>query len=327
MNGSRTNYVLVGAFVVATVGGLVVLLATMSGWTVGRDPYFTVLHNVTGVRPGTRVTFEGYPVGRVSGISAIGPAESERLLGPAAAPWPTWFRVDLELEKGWRIPAGSEARIIATGLLTAVVVEITQPDRAEANMLAVGSMIQGRDTQTLTRMMEHALGLTDTVASLVSTIEATLERGVDPVIADTRELIATLSEGLQAALARIDAVGAGTEAAVAEFALLVGPDNRQQVEAAIAALADSARHVNGLIARLDTLAVSLDGMVTDNRRDVDAAVRNLRYVTDSLARDVDEIGRNVEATTRNLHELSRRLRRNPGLLVTGTAPDAAEAAR
>lgn len=63
MNGGKLNYVVVGAFVLAMLVALVVSLAVLMGRTGATDDYYAVYRNVTGVKFGTQVLYEGYPIG------------------------------------------------------------------------------------------------------------------------------------------------------------------------------------------------------------------------------------------------------------------------
>ena len=58
----------------------------------------------------------------------------------------------------------------------------------------------------------------------------------------------------------------------------------------------------------------------ENREQINAAVTDLRYLTDSVSRHIDAINRNLEGAARNLYEFSRQIRQNPGLLLGGTPP-------
>jgi phospholipid/cholesterol/gamma-HCH transport system substrate-binding protein len=77
---------------------------------------------------------------------------------------------------------------------------------------------------------------------------------------------------------------------------------------------------------LDRLLVSAHALSEENRPGVRATVRDLRYTLDVFAQHVDSVAANVEGTSRNLLELSRRLKRDPSLLLRGGAPQSDEAA-
>jgi phospholipid/cholesterol/gamma-HCH transport system substrate-binding protein len=61
-------------------------------------------------------------------------------------------------------------------------------------------------------------------------------------------------------------------------------------------------------------------VVEDNQTDIRRSVANLRYITESVARDIDSINQNLDGTARNMFEFSRQIRQNPGLLLGGSRP-------
>lgn len=71
MNGSKINYVVVGAFVVAVLAGLIVSLVWLKGWTSNTIAYIAIFRNVSGLTAGTNVLYEGFPVGQVTALNRL----------------------------------------------------------------------------------------------------------------------------------------------------------------------------------------------------------------------------------------------------------------
>ena len=111
MRNDRRNYVIVGTFVIAMAVALVAWIALMTGRTGATDPYHVVYTNVTGLKAGTRILFEGFPVGLIDGIR------------PEDRDGRRVFRIDVSIERGWPIPEDSVATI-ATGLFSAAVLDV-----------------------------------------------------------------------------------------------------------------------------------------------------------------------------------------------------------
>jgi phospholipid/cholesterol/gamma-HCH transport system substrate-binding protein len=101
----KVNFAVVGAFVLAGIVTLVVALAVLAGRTGPTDPYYTIYANVAGLKFGSQVLFEGYPVGQVDRVTPILDAGRPR------------FRVDLSIARGFAIPADSVARSEASGVV------------------------------------------------------------------------------------------------------------------------------------------------------------------------------------------------------------------
>ena len=105
MNTAKINYVAVGIFISVALVGMIVSMALLTGRTGSTDPYYSVYTNVTGVKFGTQVLYEGYPIGQVEDVVPIVQDGAMR------------FRVNYEVTEGWQIPDDSVARIGASGLL------------------------------------------------------------------------------------------------------------------------------------------------------------------------------------------------------------------
>ena len=112
MKSNKINYVIVGAFMLTMMVGLITAVALLTGRTGAADAYYTVYDNVTGIKFGTQVLYEGYPVGQVEEVVPI--EEDGRMR----------FRVDMSVKQGWSIPDDSIAQVAAPGLLSAITVNI-----------------------------------------------------------------------------------------------------------------------------------------------------------------------------------------------------------
>ncbi|MDP7667464.1 MAG: MlaD family protein, partial [Rhodospirillales bacterium] len=110
MRSGKVNYLIVGGFVIVMMTALVVSVALLTGRTGATDGYFTVYRNVTGVKFGTQVLYEGYPIGQVETVT---PVEAEGGMR---------FRVEYTVREGWLIPEDSVAQIAAPGLLSALTI-------------------------------------------------------------------------------------------------------------------------------------------------------------------------------------------------------------
>ena len=65
MTNHRINYALVGFFVLVTLVTLIATIAVLTGRTGAVSTYFTTYENVGGIKFGTQVLYEGYPIGQV----------------------------------------------------------------------------------------------------------------------------------------------------------------------------------------------------------------------------------------------------------------------
>ena len=299
MNTPKINYVAVGAFVSAVVVGLVVAVATLTGRTGATDPYYAVYSNVTGVKFGTQVLYEGYPIGQVEEVTPV--VESGAMK----------FRVDFEVIEGWQIPEDSLARIGSSGLLSAITINIDAGKSIAA--LNPASQVRGREAADLFAVMSDMAGEVTDIAEN-----------------DIRPLLATINRTADSFAATVDTVGILLEEdgkrMVQKFASLAddlterAPQIVQNLDEGTANFATLARDLSETQAKLDKVLDATNSMVGENRAAVQQSINDLQYVADSLARHVETVNQNVEGTARNMFEFSREIRQNPGLLLSGTPP-------
>ena len=102
MRDDQRNYAVVGVFVIAVTAGLVAWMAVLAGRTGPTDSYHVHFANVMGLSSGTQVLYQGYPVGMIEDIR------------PTVREGRPAFRLDLSVQRGWRIPEDSVATITAS---------------------------------------------------------------------------------------------------------------------------------------------------------------------------------------------------------------------
>jgi phospholipid/cholesterol/gamma-HCH transport system substrate-binding protein len=253
----RRNYVMVGSFVLAMGVALVVWLAILTGRTGATDRYHIFYGNVMGLAPGSEVLFEGYPVGLIESIAPAAPGEKQR------------FRVDVSVRRGWPIPSDSEARISASGLLSAVGIDI-QSGSSPA-LLQPGGEIPGGETPNLL----------EAVSNVAGDIEALLEESVLP-------LVNSLAEGVPEILNNLAAVTGGLDTTRGELDQLL-----IQANELLARNQGSLDHsIDDLHHSLEAVARHIDAM----SRNLDATSRNLAEFSAQIRRDPSLLlrGRSVE---------------------------------
>ena len=299
MNTPKMNYVAVGAFVVAALVGVIIAVATLTGRTGATDKYFSVYNNVTGVKFGTQVFYEGYPVGQVEEVIPV-------VEGGAMK-----FRVNFEVTEGWQIPSDSVARIGSSGLLSAISINIGAGRSASA--LKPGAQVAGREAADLFSVMSDMAGEVSSIAEN-----------------DIRPLLATINRTADSFALTVDTVGVlleeDGERMVKKFAALADdlservPRIAKNLDEGTASFAGLAKDLNKTQFKLDKLLDTTGSMVGENRDQVRQSIADLKHVADSLARHVDAVNQNLEGTARNMFEFSREIRQNPGLLLSGASP-------
>lgn len=286
------NYVLVGAFVLAALAALLAWIALLSGRTGAMDHYVIVYSSVMGLSEGAPVTFQGYRIGTVEEI------------GPAQADGGRGFEVAIAVRRGWPIPENSIARMVTSGLLAAVVIDIRAGDSGQ--VVEPGGRIAGREREDVFVAVSQVAGrLGDFVADLEPLMDA-LEEGAPGILADARSLTGKLNETADRLNEIVSSANSGRVSNIL-----------REFESASRSAASLARELESTRKGLDDLLVEVDGTVRENRGDLRQSILDLRDTLAAFARGADVLSVNLETASQNIAEFSDDLRRDPSVLVRG----------
>ncbi len=319
----RLNYAAVGLFVLAMLAAGVVSLALLAGRGGARDGYFTVLDNVADVGFGSQVRYEGYPVGQVEKITPF--ADGARMR----------FRVELAIERGWRLPADSVARIGNTSVLSAKTLDI-ESGHSTSTIATGGEIPSGPPSDMFSAMAGLAADLGDLgrdgVVPLLDRIAVIVERAGAGLERDLAQLMGTLNrlavnvEGRAPELVdRTAELIARLDASAAALQSVLSKENTRSVRSLMSnaeetsrIFAATSRDMAASMAKVDRLIVDLDDLVAGNRNGIDRSLKDIQHTLATIAQSVDSLVHNLDATSRNMNEFSRLIRQNPGLLLGGT---------
>jgi|GEM_PF-117153 len=318
MRNDRINYVIVGGFTLAILVGVVVSVGLLTGRTGATDTYYTSYRDATGLKFGSRVLYMGYPVGQVVSIT------------PTFDSGTPGFRVELALSRklrDWRIPADSEARIKAAGLLAAINIDIRAGKSSQ--VLAPGDSIRGverRDmlgamadtANTVKRLTENTIKpMFENLNRSVSLFGDVLDRDAGPLLSNLNQVARLLAERGPGALdGFVRATGAITEVSTS-LGTVLNKDNAAKAGGVIDDVATAARNLMALSETARWQLAVLLGSRTSSR--VDATLDDLRAAS-AEARALatranqqldtvlnDETTGRARATLENLHGASAEL--------------------
>ncbi len=295
------NYVLVGAVVVAALVLLLVGLALITGRSGASADYVVRYRNVTGLRYGAPVFYEGFRIGQVSRVEPERNAEGTR------------YRVTLAVQEDWAIPRDSVAHLTSSGLLADMSIGIREG--SSRDMLAVGAEIAGAESADVFAAVGELAGqvsvLTrDKLTPLVTLLSQRVDSITGTLDAASPELLAraqTLLERLNSASGAVDD--------------LLKPQNRAAVAGILGNVQGLSEELRETRKLLDMTVGSLADIAAENRGNVQNATTDLATVMASLSSRMEVITHHLESATRNLDEFSREIRRNPGQLLRSPKPD------
>lgn len=323
MRDSKINYVVVGVFVVGMVAALLVSIAALTGRTGDTEKYYAVYSNVSGVIPGTKVLFEGYQVGQVDSIEPVRDGGGTR------------FKVWLAVREGWTIPTDSVARIAASGLLSAVAVDIKGgtadtfvrpgdeiPAGRGGNLFAVMSEVAGEvadlSNSSLKPLLNNLNAQVDLLGTILRDSAPELMANLIGITADLTAKTPEITDNIRAFSADLGESGDRLNRVLADKNIAAIDDilvNANQMTVGFTQLTSDLRRTQE---RLDAVLLSLDSVVTGNQANIQAALGDLRQTMITLSRSVGTISGELEGAARNVNEFTREIRRNPTTLLRGS---------
>ncbi|HRN59431.1 MAG TPA: MlaD family protein [Chiayiivirga sp.] len=319
MRRDTANYTLIGLAVVVAFALLLSTLMAITGSRGASTRYHAHFDNVTGLRFGAPVLYQGFRIGQVADIVP----ERAAVLR---------YRVELALRSDWPIPEDSVAQLQASGLLADVRIAIRGGQSAV--MLASGAELASEtggdvfaamneladELTILTR--DRLRPLAETLAARVESISGSIDAGLPPLVTETQALLARLNHAadqvnaLEPALRRVhdsDQVNA-----------LVGEDNRQAIGGTLADLRSLAADLRETHAQTRELVTGLNAALAENRPDIRQVVTDLERVVGTLAQRMDSVAHHLDSSSRNFDEFAREIRRNPNRLLFSPKADEGE---
>ena len=327
MRTSKLSYFAVGLFVISMIVGLIVVVALLTGRTGATDSYHAYYANVTGVKFGTQVVYEGYPIGQVLEVT------------PEPKDGRMRFRVDFDVTKGWIIPNDSVVEIAAPGLLAAVTLAINAGDsitphdpgtevsaRERADMFAAVADVAGDFGDLSNNFLKPLLTNVNTAVTQVNEFLAVDGEG-RLIAADARKTMTLAREIMGDLRGRIPTLAGQLEGIMADISdtsarlnNVLSPSNQTKIIGMIDNLNAATQKFDTVLITLNSILRDVDDLVLDEDGDIARMAKESRYIVESVARNIDAINQNMDGAARNMYEFSRQIRQNPGLLLGGTSP-------
>ena len=314
MRRENINYIVVGTFVILIMVLLFIVLYRVTGRTGPADEYHVVYENVAGMKYGTPVLYEGYQIGQVTEINPV--RENNR----------TRYRLDLDIEKDWKIPSDSIAAVVASGLLSAITIDIKEG--SSKTVLKPGDTLQGQE----------ATSLFDAVNDVAADISELSKKGVRPLLDNVNshidrignQLVALISEDLKPMLNRFDSkivtdlkeLTTKLNASADRLQHFLDEENEENVsqilvnvESASASLKDTMIELDNTRVALDEVLKKIDTVVDENDENIHSSISNLQKSLEVVAQNINSIVHHIEGSSRNVNELTREVRENPSLIL------------
>jgi len=299
------NYTLVGAVVLAALVLLLVGLALITGRGGATSDYFVRYRNVTGLRYGAPVFYQGYRVGQVGGITPErGGADGTR------------YKVELSVRRDWPIPKDSPARLQSTGLLADVSVGISEG--TSRDILAPGGELKGIEGADIFAAMNELAGqISELTRNQITPLIQTLSQRVDSITGAIDEKTPQILDQTHTLLEKLN---------VASNSLndVLNPANRAEVGNILGEVSKLSTELRKTRETLDQALGEIAAIAKENRPDLRASVQDLSSVLEALSSRMDVITHHLESSSRNLDEFSREIRAHPNRLILAPKADKPE---
>jgi len=301
MRRDTVNYTLVGTVVLAAIVLLLVGLALITGRGTATTGYVVRYRNVTGLRYGAPIFYQGYRVGQVGEVT------------PERTPDGIRYKVDLSIRRDWPIPKDSPARLQSTGLLADVSVGISEGTSKES--LAPGGELHGVEGADIFAAMNELAGqISELTRNQITPLIQTLTQRVDSITGTIDKTTPVILEQTRALLERANHASDALND-------LLKPENRAAVGAILGEVRNLGAELRKTRATLDQALGDLAGIAKDNRPDVRSSVQDLASVLGALSARMDVITHHLESSSRNLDEFSREIRSHPNRLILAPKAD------
>jgi phospholipid/cholesterol/gamma-HCH transport system substrate-binding protein len=301
MKRDNLNYVLVGGVVIAAFVLLMVTLAMISGRTGASADYYTHYRNVTGLRFGAPVFYEGFRIGQVSKII------------PERGDKGTSYKIELDVRKDWPIPKDSVARLTSTGLLADVAIGITEG--VSKDPAAPGSELKGSEsTDIFAAMNELAVQISELTRNQIAPLIKNLSQHVDSIVSVIDKNTPELVEQSRVLLARLNTASESVND-------ILKPENRAALASILSNTRDLTHELKSTQQKLDDALAQLDSIAKENRPGVRQAVDDLRSILAALSGRIDSIMQHLEVASRNFDEFAREVRKSPNRLLIAPKAD------
>jgi len=321
MKRENINYFVVGSFVIVMLAAFFVVLYQVTGRTGPTEHYFVMYSNVTGVKYGTLVLYEGYQIGQVEQIKPVREAGK------------TKYQLSLAIQKGWQIPSDSIASMLASGLLSAITIDIKEGE--SKNFLQPGSYIEGREVANIfSAVNDVAAEIQSLSRETIKPLVENLNSEVDVLSAElqslTNESIRPMIDNLNAklnqdVLSDMEKLLQKLNQTADRLLLSLNDENQRNLDEFLANMQAASGTLNEVIFRIeDTRAamnqvlLNVDGVISENQESFKASMTDMQKSLNIISQNINAIVYHMEGSSRNMHELSRQLRENPSLILKST---------
>ena len=323
MKRENINYAVVGSFVLIVAASFFVFLYQITGSSGPTDKYYVTYNNVAGIKFGTPVSFEGYQIGQVEEII------------PIRQDGKTNYRLVLSIKEDWPVPQDSVAKIIASGLLAAVTIDIEEG--VSDILLEPESEIESREATNLFAAVNEVAedirsiskdGIKPLLDNLNNKINSISYEFTDLTKNTVRPMVEKISIQIDKSdiVNKVDKLINNLNQTSEILKKMINNRNQENLASFLDSMSDISANTDELVGNLDETRKTMDivlenvgDMVETNSNKLDSSLTDLQKTLSVISTHIDAITHHLEGSSRNMHEFTRQIKENPGLLIRGSA--------
>ena len=323
MKRENINYTVVGSFILIISICFFIFLYQITGSSGPTDKYYVTYKNVSGIKFGTPVSFEGYQIGQVEEITPI------RTKGK------TSYRLLLSIKQDWPVPKDSIAKIVASGLLAAVTIDIEEG--FSDSLLEPESEIESKEAANLfaavNEVAEDIRGLSkDGIQPLLDNLNDQINAISYEFTDLTKNTVKPMVEKINTQIDKADIVNKvdklvdNLNQTSGNLKKMINNKNQENLTLFLSNLETITTNTSELVVNLDETRKTMDVVIEDvgsmvevNSNKLDTSLSDLQKTLSIISTHIDTITHHLEGSSRNMHEFTRQIKENPGLLIRGSA--------
>lgn len=312
MKRENFNYLVVGVFVFSIMIFTIVVMYKLAMPDHATEDYYAEYKSIMGIKVGSTVTHGGYQIGSVTKVERV------------AVNGATRFKLTLTVKKGWKIPKGSSAEVVAPNLLSVQLINIIEEEpavtakksRGPVKYHLAGDTIDGKDEASMMIMLNGiAKEVTSVSESSIRPLLTNLNEHINKIGTKLSEQIPQIAENTNRLLISLNQ-------GAAQVNKILGVENRGYIRNILrnadkmsAKMLEMTTKLDQVRAKLASVMANVDKIVTSNRHDVTRIVKSTRKTLDAISSRITTIVSNIEQTSRNMSEFTYKIRKNPGLII------------
>jgi virulence factor Mce-like protein len=308
--------ILSGLFVLLGIGALVGWLYLQVVKPGQRSTYFIFMEEVSGIRPGTEVRVNGFPVGQVSGIDPDLDIEGIE------------FRVTIVVDKIWPIPVDSTITITRDGILSTPILQLT-PGQTETPLMEGGRILTIPAPPTITDqvsdLIENQVGPSlKAFMATAEVLQGQLEENVPAMVDDARYIMTTGSRAVAALEGEVEKLAIGLGDAGDLLSRISEDQNVEQVESFITNLEETSRNLQtasielkAVLEAANSFVESGERLISSNEAPINNSIQDTELAMQSFATNIEAVMRNLERASQEIAALAGKLNENPSAILSG----------